>query len=472
MKKVLFASLAAVAMQAAAAQVSAADVDNGPERTESPAEVASEKSAGFWERDTLTGDWGGLRGKMAEQGLTLGATDINEFLSSVTGGQRRGADYMGRTEADIDIDLEKLIGLHGGLAHFSGFNLRGRGLSANTLGNNLLGPSNIEARRTFRLFDAYWDQKFCNDKMSLRLGQIALDDEFLVSQYAANFINSTFGWAALMSANLPSGGPAFPLATPGVRLKWAPSDALYWMTAVTNGDPAGSGSAAPQNRNRAGVTFSTNRDTLAITEAGYSVAADKDSGTVPATYKLGAWYHSGHFNDPHLDSLGQSLAAPATTGVARSHVNDYGAYLVADQWLWTKPGTEDQGLAGFFRAGGTPSDRNLVSYYADAGLNYKGLLEGRDADILGLAVGFAKVSHDAIALDRDNNAANGVLNPVRNFESVIELNYQAVISPWWTLQPDIQYIIHPGGNAASPNSVTSKSMGDALVIGMRSVMKF
>jgi porin len=28
---------------------------------------------------------------------------------------------------------------------------------------------------------------------------------------------------------------------------------------------------------------------------------------------------------------------------------------------------------------------------------------------------------------------------------VIEMTYQAQLKPWWVLQPDLQYVINPGG---------------------------
>ena len=72
------------------------------------------------------------------------------------------------------------------------------------------------------------------------VGQIAADDEFITSQYASIFVNATFGWPDLTSANLPSGGPAYPLATPGVRVKAAFTDALsmYADLAVDDGTRA------------------------------------------------------------------------------------------------------------------------------------------------------------------------------------------------------------------------------------------
>src|SRR6266853_1779525 len=89
------------------------------------------------------------------------------------------------------------------------YQIHGRGLSANYLGNNLLTASNIEASRATRLFDLWLQQQLFGGLLSVRAGQIAADDEFIISQYGANFVNSTFGWPAIPAVNAPSGGPAY-----------------------------------------------------------------------------------------------------------------------------------------------------------------------------------------------------------------------------------------------------------------------
>ncbi len=438
--------------------------------------AAAEPPAGLWERDTLTGDWGGARTKLIDAGITLGLTEISEVLGNVSGGQRTGFDYMGRTELAVDLDLEKLLGWKGGLIHANGYQIHGRGLTGNNLGGNYLDPSNIEATRTTRLFDAYLQQSLFDDKLSIRIGQIAADDEFLTSQYAGTFINGTFGWAGIMAADLPSGGPAYPLATPGVRVKYAPTEQVSWQTALFNGDPAGSpvGNDNPQIRNRAGTAFSTNRDLFVISEAAYAIAADKDAGIVPATFKLGGWYHSASFDYLRHDTDGGLINL--TGGDPQRHRNNYGIYGIVDQMLLSKPGTEDQGLAGFVRLGGSPDDRNVIGYYADAGLNYKGPIEGRDSDIVGIAFSYARIGNTARDADGDYNAATpDATRPVRDYEAAIELTYQYAAAPWWVIQPDLQYIIHPAGYAADPTvdlAQPASAMGNAFILGVRTNIKF
>jgi porin len=432
------------------------------------------KPTGLWERDTLTGDWGGHRTGLEDSGISLGATEISEALGNVTGGSKTGGIYEGRLELDLDLDLEKLAGWHGALIHVNAYQIHGRGLSANNLGNNLMVASNIEAQRATRLFDAWFQQSLLDGRLSVRLGQIAADDEFITSQYAATFVNSTFGWPAITAADLPSGGPAYPLATPGVRVKYTAGEALSWQTALFNGDPAGApGPANPQLRNPSGTTFSTDQNAFVITELAYAVAGDKESGTLPATVKLGAWYHSAEFADQRFDNTGRSLADPSSDKEPRLHSGNYGLYGMVDRMLWRVPGTEDQGLAGFLRVSGSPGDRNLVELYADAGLTWKAPFEGRDNDVAGLAFAVAGIGRNARRLDSDTRAFTGTPIPVRDEEAVLELTYQFAAAPWWLIQPDLQYIFHPGGNVANPAIPSGTApIRDAAVLGLRTSIKF
>jgi len=54
---------------------------------------------------------------------------------------------------------------------------------------------------------------------------------------------------------------------------------------------------------------------------------------------------------------------------------------------------------------------------------------------------------------------------------VFELTYKARLAPWWTLQPDLQYIVHPGGNVPDPDDA-DQSIGDSFLIGLRTTVTF
>lgn len=429
---------------------------------------------GLWTRESLTGDWGGWRSRLSDGGVTLGVSEVAEVLENTSGGQKRGAVFSGRAEVDVDLDLEKLLGWKGATVHANGFQIHGHGLTADKLGGNLLDPSNIEANRATRLFDAYLEQSLFDGALSVRIGQIAADDEFLTSDYAGALINGTFGWAGIVAADLPNGGPAYPLATPGVRVKWTPSESFYWQTAVANGDPAGScaGDRDAQACNGDGLTFSTHKDVFVISEVGYTVAGDEDA--LAATYKLGGWYHTGKFDDLRYDANGGYAAV--TGDDPRRKSGSYGFYAAVDQMLWRETGTKDQGLGAFFRIGAAPGDRNPVPFYFDAGVNYIGPFDGRDGDILAVGFAYAKISDRARHYDKDYNATNpSATRPVRDYEAAVELSYSYVAAPWWTIQPDLQYIVHPGGYSADPDAdaaLPARAMKNAFVLGVRTAIQF
>ena len=108
----------------------------GPAHADDAAE-ATPKPTGFWERDTLTGDWGGVRSDLEEAGIKLGVIETSDGFADVSGGARTGATYEGRTELDLDLDLEKLVGWSGATVHAGAWQIHGRGLSGNNTKNLL-----------------------------------------------------------------------------------------------------------------------------------------------------------------------------------------------------------------------------------------------------------------------------------------------------------------------------------------------
>lgn len=452
--------VAAVAIALACSTVDRAAAEDAPP-ADSPA--APER---------LTGDWGGLRTRLEARGFTLSVNYIGEVLGNVSGGVRRQAVYEGRLELALDLDLEKATGWTGATFHVGAYQIHGRGLSANALGSNLMVASNIEATRATRLYTLWLQQELFGGALQIRGGQLAADDEFFISDTASSFINANFGWPAILGSALPSGGPAYPLATPGLRVRVVPDDRWTIMAAIFNGDPAGPGDGDPQRRNAGGTAFRVNDNVFAIVEIAFALNQGRDAAGLPGTYKLGAWIHGGRFADQRFDDTGLSLADPASSGTPRQHRRNFGLYAIADQVLWRPPGADDRGLSAFLRIAGAPADRNLIDFSIDGGLAYRGLIPGRPADVLALGLGFARISNDARNRDRDSAVLAPPGDPVRNFEMVVELTYQAPVTPWWIVQPDFQFVIHPGANAAVATAGGSVVPRNAAILGLRSVLRF
>jgi porin len=58
----------------------------------------------------------------------------------------------------------------------------------------------------------------------------------------------------------------------------------------------------------------------------------------------------------------------------------------------------------------------------------------------------------------------------RTFEMLFEICYTLQLRSGWTLQPDFQYIVHPGGNVV--NAAGTGAVGNATVLGIRTTINF
>jgi porin len=299
----------------------------------------------------------------------------------------------------------------------------------------------------------------------------------MVSQYATPFMNATFGWPVLPSVDMPAGGPAYPLSSLGVRVRAKPSDPWTLLAGVFDGNPEGSGAGDPQKQNSHGTNFNRGNGTLFIGEVRYAInqssanLSDARPTGLPGTYKLGFWYNTQRFADQQFDNTGLSLANPASTGIPQSHSGDYSFYAVADQMVWRPSADSPQSVGVFARIMGAPGDRNLVDLGVNAGVTLKAPFKGRDNDVVGLAVGYAKIGSHARGLDSDTAAFTTPGYPVRSAETIIEATYQYQVTPWWQLQADFQYAFRPAGGIPNPEN-PSQRVGNEVVLGVRTNIVF
>jgi porin len=452
-----------------------------------PGTAPSVGGLGFFESlgrsNFLLCDMWGLRPFLSRYGMSFALEETSEVLGNVSGGNKEGVDYDGLTTALLQLDTNRAFGWYGGTFNVSALQYHGRSLSNDALGPPLQTVSGIEADRALRLWELWYDQKFLEeDRLDVKVGQQSLDQEFMVSANAALFVNTMFGWPMLPSADLPGGGPAYPLSALGVRLRAKPSDSLSFLAGVFNGSPAANNPIAnattdSQQVDPSGTNFSLNGGALVIAEMQYTYPSlgtmlyANQSEPLARTYKLGLWYDSESFADQRYDDSGVSLASPATTGIPEQHRGDYGLYAVADQLVWVDPNESDRTINVFARAMGTPEiDRNPVVFSANLGVTMHEPILHRDDDTVGVGMGYAKVGSRLAGLDRDTAFFTGSLTPVRSSETFVEVTYQYQWTPWLQVQPDLQYIFNPGGGLA--NAAGTGKIGDEAVFGVRTNILF
>jgi porin len=289
-------------------------------------------------------------------------------------------------------------------------NTHGRGLTQDFVGDTQV-VSNIDSfDNIMQVSEYWWEFHLFDDRVAVRLGKQDVNTEFLVMDLAGDFIQSSFGLSP--SASLPSypdtGMAAVVLAelTESLELKVGIWDGL------ANGGCWG---------------FSGNEATFTFGELEYRYALL--DGRLPGALDLGIAYLSGGEVSP-----------------GQSSPSGYGYYVEIEQLVYRENPCRErdaQGLGVFvsyfprFSNGDVPLGAILEDVVG--GVVYTGLIRGRDEDVVGAGVSWAQLNQGGT-----------------NEETVFELFYKAQVTPWMSLQPDIQYIKSPSG--IHP---------DALAVGLR-----
>ena len=419
----------------------------------------------------LAGDPTGLRTQAASHGVTLSLTDSENLLSNLAGGEKTGATNQGLSVATLSIDTGKAFNLQGGTINISAEQIHGRALSQYYL-NNLQTANGNEAQNSTRLWEAWYDQAF--GVSDVKIGQQSIDNEFIVSQYSALFINTMAGWPLLPSDDLYAGGPAYPLSSLGARLKTSLAPNVTVLAgAFDDNPPGGSFANDPQSADSGGTKFNLQTGALFIAEVQYVRNPAPASGPatgLTGTYKLGFWYDTAAFPDQEFGTDSLSLANPASSLIPQKHRGNYSLYAVMDQTLWQNAG--GQSVNGFARIMFTPlADENLIVFFFNGGLTIAAPFPSRPNDSAGIDFGLGDISGRAAALSRDTAFFTGTPLPARTTEELIELTYQAQITPWLLLQPDVQYIITPGAGILNNNPSLGRVQNE-FVAGLRAITTF
>jgi porin len=350
------------------------------------------------------------------------------MLAEVHGGQRPGEGY---------VDLIKLS------AAYDGANAGHEGLTglvsvehangANFTANRVGAVQAISADETqpgaLRLYEVWLQQEFLAGRAGIKAGLIDINTTFDVQETAALFLNASHGIGPDLGdtgLNGPSDYPTPALAVTGVyrpREGWTAQLGIFDAVA---GDP-----------NHPGRFVAIKLDGALIL-----AQVEKRFGDV-ARIEGGAWTYTSAFA-----SLDQFDAG----GVPRRVHGNGGLYGLVEGRLFAKPGEDAGGLNGWLRVGIANGDINRAENYLGAGLVYTGLIPGRDKDEVGLAMARAGFGGGA----RAAGALAG--RDIGDSETNLEATYRYAFKDWLNIQPDVQYVIHPGGDQHIPN---------AIVVGMR-----
>ncbi|MBS7812799.1 carbohydrate porin [Roseococcus pinisoli] len=404
------------------------------------------------------GDPFGIVQSLSNRGIELRLSYMTDVLGNVQGGQRRGWVNQGLLEPSLQVDFERLAGITGLKGYLNGFFIHNTGRIRRDYvgGVNTIGA--IEAMPRIRLSEVWLEQSLLDGAIRLRAGQLAADVEFLFSDLSTMFLQSDF--PTISALNLPGGGPAFPLATPGAMVAVRPSAGFDLSAAIFDGNtgPPQRG-VDDQVRSRYNTNFRVLDPALLFAEARWRRNQEPNAPGLARTLKLGGWGHLGRFEDLRFSVDGSLLANPASSGVPLRRRGTWGLYGILDQQLWRPEGGDAlSGISVFGRVTIAPQDRSTIGFYADGGIVFANLVPGRPHDRFGVGFVFAQYAQAARDFDRDVARLSDGPSPRRNFEANLELTYLAEIHPGFDLQPVVTHIWNPSETPGGRN---------ALVVGFR-----
>lgn len=406
----------------------------------------------------LTGDWGGARSHLEDRGVILDVAYTGDYVGNTLGGIRTADTFLGNLDMTLTLHTWRFLPVD--LGTVFAYGLVNHGGQPTEFVGDLQGTDNIQAPESARLFEIWWQKAFFGGRVSLLGGLYDVNSEFYVVESAEIFLNSSFGIGPEVALSGVNGPSIFPFSSLAFRVKAELFSEWEFSAAVMDGVPGD-----PKNPTRIGVQFDPGDGVFFIGQISRAWRAGGESESVevinparrrrvgrtmdqrPETFRLtlGTWVYSSDI--PQLEAL-----ARGSSETASGHP---GVYLLGELDATDLTILRVPGLAAFVQLGYGDPSINPFTGYTGAGLVYTGLIPMRPIDTFGVGVAAAYIGrgYEALIRSQGNEPAFG--------EVALEVTYRAYPIRWFSVQADLQYVIHPGAVRNRP---------DALVAGLRFVV--
>jgi porin len=399
---------------------------------------------------TFTGDWWGVRNWLDDSGVEFSASYTNNIAANPVGGRSRGFAYADNFSVGLQLDLEKIVGWQGATFTLSALDRNGSNLSARHIGNQFT-VQQVYGSQTISWFSLHLEQSFWDDQASIKVGRFAVGDDFGSSPLYWLYMNNGIdGNPQALPVN--TGFSSYPASVWGARLRVEPTPEWFGMAGVYQTTPTNLYTSHGLD-----WRIGSSDGVLFIAQAGWtpeffkkpvaalSSAAKGKNATPPAQADMrglpGHYWFGAYFSPWEYETFGSGGTI----------ANSYGFYWHADQMVYQEAPGSDEGLTLWSAFVLSPQQSIAkLPFQANAGMVYRGLLPSRDKDTTMLGFVYGDFSDDYAAVSR----AAGDGNPT--WEIALEAGYRVQLSEFLYLQPNLQWILNPGGTGDIP---------DALVLG-------
>jgi len=240
----------------------------------------------------------------------------------------------------------------------------------------------------------------------------------------------------------------YPNATWGTLLKVRPTDRIYIMGGLYNGD------TSIRDLDNHGLDFSLRGPLFAIVEVAYQRNQLKGDDGLVGNYKIGAWYDGNEFPDLTVQAL--STAIPTLGLVPPMQKGTFGVYGLFDQVLIRFSAPNEEILRGIGVVGSVviSPDQSIsqMPYFFNAAIAVRGIDAKRPRDVAAFGIVYGEFSNDlrnGERLAQQLNPSAGVQEQEIAFEWTYIFRFR---NGAYFFQPDFQYIIQPNGNRQIPNA--------------------
>jgi porin len=389
------------------------------------------------DRPKLTGDWFEVRTGLRDRGITIDVSTTQFYQGVTSGGLEQSFPYGGRNDYFLTFDGEKLglwkgfyLKLHGETRYGESANFITGALSP--VNEYLLVPG---SQGTVSGLTGVEFTQALSENVLLAAGKINLLDHVYQPLTGATgltgFMNVSLIFNPILARTLPYS--AF-----GAGAFYLQDGEPVLALSVFDANDASTHSVFDRMFSNGAVVF------------GVGVLPTNLFGR-PGHQGVEGTYSSGRYTN-----VQQSQYLDPVTGLVIPSTPKTGSWAVGyffDQAVWVSPDDPKRVWGVFGKLGIADDNPNPIRWTAIAGVSGASPIRGRTRDTFGVGYFYLGIS------DKLKQSALP-LTPLRN-EQGVELYYNARVTPWFQLTPDLQVVVP-----------FEKQVNTALLVGLRAKLDF
>ncbi|MCH2132885.1 MAG: carbohydrate porin [Phycisphaerales bacterium] len=400
-----------------------------------------------WDCSGITGGWGGIRNELQDNGVFVDGFYVALLNENFSGGLETGGFSGGLWNASVTVDTHPLLGHADGLFfvnfqhwdwYSNTFDIAGgfdpTGSYTGTNGNL---PNSAALNQISQL---YYSQHLFDRSLNLAFGKQDANNIFSNMPGSGAFMYNAASFTPTLNAYMPTFPSEATALTAIVNVNEDICGSFGWFDGSLGGlnetrDALGRliYNPAPNPGGRGPSTFFDNQGHwFLITEWGVNWQLGELD--LPGALCAGGWLQTGRSR-----TSGTLEDGPGVQNVP-------GTYVSLSQTLWAPSqqfAKQGGGIMFFGQFGWSDPTKNAVHWSLTGGLSATGVIPGRPMDALGILGSWTGFSNDPGTWQ--STTPTGGVGPTGGGEGAFEAFYRVQLTPWFAVQPGIQWLPTPGG---------------------------